>query len=206
MPAAHTPRSTDVQESGGGFKRARWITNLYRGDGIGKTGRALITHMESTTSRGLDGRERGVSRRGRSPPAGPLACPGLEVPKKHRDHPQGRRWPPFHRAAGGWTIGARLPVSWDPRIPRTRLPYQQVSKLSATRRLAPANLFLRHPKGRRWAQGYLSIGIVRKHRIVAGKLGHQFLHGQTALQVKRHLFLQPGVLVASAPYRLETDH
>ena len=41
---------------------------------------------------------------------------------------------------------------------------------------------------------------------VVGKLGHQFLHGQTALQVKRHLLFEPGVVVASVPYHLETNH
>ncbi len=41
---------------------------------------------------------------------------------------------------------------------------------------------------------------------VVGKLRHQFLHGQTALQVKRHLLFEPGVVVASVPYHLETNH
>ena len=35
---------------------------------------------------------------------------------------------------------------------------------------------------------------------VVGKLRHQFLHGQTALLVKRHLLFEPGVVVASVPY------
>ena len=38
---------------------------------------------------------------------------------------------------------------------------------------------------------------------VVRKLRHQFLHGQTALLVKRHLLFQRGVVVASVPYPLE---
>jgi hypothetical protein len=38
---------------------------------------------------------------------------------------------------------------------------------------------------------------------VVGRLRHQFLHGQTALLVKRHLLFQRGVVVASVPYHLE---
>ncbi|HZJ49001.1 MAG TPA: amino acid permease, partial [Acidimicrobiia bacterium] len=41
---------------------------------------------------------------------------------------------------------------------------------------------------------------------IVGKLRHQFLHGQTALLVKRHLLFEPGVIVASVPYHLEPDH
>ncbi len=40
---------------------------------------------------------------------------------------------------------------------------------------------------------------------VVGKLRHQFLHGQTALQVKRHLLFEPGVVVASVPYHLDPN-
>ncbi|MDQ3765908.1 MAG: amino acid permease, partial [Actinomycetota bacterium] len=40
---------------------------------------------------------------------------------------------------------------------------------------------------------------------VVGKLRHQFLHGQTALLVKRHLLFEPGVVVASVPYHLGTQ-
>jgi amino acid transporter len=40
---------------------------------------------------------------------------------------------------------------------------------------------------------------------VVGKLRHQFLHGQTALLVKRHLLFEPGVVVASVPYHLEPN-
>jgi amino acid transporter len=38
---------------------------------------------------------------------------------------------------------------------------------------------------------------------VVGKMRHQFLHGQTALLVKRHLLFERGVVVASVPYHLE---
>ena len=38
---------------------------------------------------------------------------------------------------------------------------------------------------------------------VVHRLRHQFLHGQTALLVKRHLLFQRGVVVASVPYQLE---
>lgn len=38
---------------------------------------------------------------------------------------------------------------------------------------------------------------------VVRKAPHQFLHGQTALLVKRHLLFEPGVVVASVPYHLE---
>ncbi|MGH2699112.1 MAG: DNA-binding protein, partial [Actinomycetota bacterium] len=40
---------------------------------------------------------------------------------------------------------------------------------------------------------------------IVGKLRHQFLHGQTALLVKRHLLFERGVVVASVPYHLEAD-
>jgi amino acid transporter len=39
---------------------------------------------------------------------------------------------------------------------------------------------------------------------VVDKVRHQFLHGQTALLVKRHLLFEPGVVVASVPYHLES--
>jgi hypothetical protein len=39
---------------------------------------------------------------------------------------------------------------------------------------------------------------------VVSKLRHQLLHGQTALIVKRHLLFEPGVVVASVPYQLES--
>ena len=39
---------------------------------------------------------------------------------------------------------------------------------------------------------------------VVGRLRHQFLHGQTALLVKRHLLFERGVVVASVPYHLES--
>jgi hypothetical protein len=38
---------------------------------------------------------------------------------------------------------------------------------------------------------------------VVSKMRHQFLHGQTALLVKRHLLFEQGVVVASVPYQLE---
>ena len=38
---------------------------------------------------------------------------------------------------------------------------------------------------------------------VVTKLRHQFLHGQTALLIKRHLLFEKGVVVASVPYHLE---
>ena len=38
---------------------------------------------------------------------------------------------------------------------------------------------------------------------VVTKMRHQFLHGQTALLIKRHLLFQKGVVVASVPYHLE---
>jgi len=38
---------------------------------------------------------------------------------------------------------------------------------------------------------------------VLGKMRHNFLHGQTALLVKRHLLFEKGVVVASVPYHLE---
>ncbi|MGH2756870.1 MAG: APC family permease [Actinomycetota bacterium] len=38
---------------------------------------------------------------------------------------------------------------------------------------------------------------------VVGKVRHQFLHGQSALLVKRHLLFERGVVVASVPYHLE---
>jgi amino acid transporter len=38
--------------------------------------------------------------------------------------------------------------------------------------------------------------------IVVDKVRHQFLHGQTALIVKRHLLFEPGVVVASVPYHI----
>jgi amino acid transporter len=38
---------------------------------------------------------------------------------------------------------------------------------------------------------------------IVGKVRHQFLHGQTALLVKRHLLFEDGVVVASVPYHLE---
>jgi amino acid transporter len=41
---------------------------------------------------------------------------------------------------------------------------------------------------------------------VVGKMRHQFLHGQTALSVKRHLLFQRGVVVASVPYHLDNEH
>ena len=37
---------------------------------------------------------------------------------------------------------------------------------------------------------------------VVGKVRHHFLHGQTALLVKRHLLFEKGVVVASVPYHL----
>jgi len=40
---------------------------------------------------------------------------------------------------------------------------------------------------------------------VAGKLRHQFLHGQTALLAKRHFLFESGVVVASVPYHLGTQ-
>jgi amino acid transporter len=40
---------------------------------------------------------------------------------------------------------------------------------------------------------------------VVAKTRHQFLHGQTALLVKRHLLFQRGVVVASVPYHLKTE-
>ena len=40
---------------------------------------------------------------------------------------------------------------------------------------------------------------------IVGKLRHQFLHGQTALLVKRHLLFEKGVVVASVPYHLEAE-
>jgi amino acid transporter len=39
---------------------------------------------------------------------------------------------------------------------------------------------------------------------VVSKTRHQFLHGQTALLVKRHLLFETGVVVASVPYHLES--
>jgi amino acid transporter len=39
---------------------------------------------------------------------------------------------------------------------------------------------------------------------VVSKLRHQLLHGQAALIVKRHLLFEPGVVVASVPYHLES--
>jgi amino acid transporter len=52
-----------------------------------------------------------------------------------------------------------------------------------------------------------------RHRIVTvvvpefvvTNLRHQFLHGQTALLVKRHLLFEPGVVVASVPYHLAQE-
>lgn len=38
---------------------------------------------------------------------------------------------------------------------------------------------------------------------IVRRMRHQFLHGQTALLVKRHLLFQRGVVVASVPYHLE---
>jgi amino acid transporter len=40
---------------------------------------------------------------------------------------------------------------------------------------------------------------------VVNKKRHQILHGQTALIVKRHLLFEPGVVVASVPYHLESE-
>ncbi|MPZ91098.1 MAG: amino acid permease [Actinobacteria bacterium] len=40
---------------------------------------------------------------------------------------------------------------------------------------------------------------------IVRKLRHQFLHGQTALLVKRHLLFEPGVVVASVPYHLDPE-
>jgi hypothetical protein len=40
---------------------------------------------------------------------------------------------------------------------------------------------------------------------VVSKSRHQFLHGQTALLVKRHLLFETGVVVASVPYHLESS-
>ena len=40
---------------------------------------------------------------------------------------------------------------------------------------------------------------------VVSKTRHQFLHGQTALLVKRHLLFEKGVVVASVPYHLESS-
>ncbi|MFN2490460.1 MAG: hypothetical protein ABR529_12125 [Actinomycetota bacterium] len=40
---------------------------------------------------------------------------------------------------------------------------------------------------------------------VVNKVRYQFLHGQTALLVKRHLLFERGVVVASVPYRLEDE-
>ena len=37
---------------------------------------------------------------------------------------------------------------------------------------------------------------------IVKRIRHQILHGQTALLVKRHLLFEPGVVVASVPYRL----
>lgn len=37
---------------------------------------------------------------------------------------------------------------------------------------------------------------------IVDKVRHQFLHGQTALLIKRHLLFEPGVVVASVPYHL----
>jgi hypothetical protein len=38
---------------------------------------------------------------------------------------------------------------------------------------------------------------------IVSKRRHQFLHGQTALIIKRHLLFEPGVVVVSVPYHLE---
>ena len=38
---------------------------------------------------------------------------------------------------------------------------------------------------------------------VVTKMRHQFLHGQTALLIKRHLLFEKGVIVASVPYHLD---
>ena len=40
---------------------------------------------------------------------------------------------------------------------------------------------------------------------VVSKRRHNFLHGQTALVVKRHLLFEPGVVVVSVPYHLAED-
>lgn len=40
---------------------------------------------------------------------------------------------------------------------------------------------------------------------IVEKTRHQFLHGQTALLVKRHLLFEKGVVVASVPYHLSHD-
>lgn len=40
---------------------------------------------------------------------------------------------------------------------------------------------------------------------VVGKRRHTFLHGQTALVVKRHLLFEPGVVVVSVPYHLTRE-
>ena len=38
---------------------------------------------------------------------------------------------------------------------------------------------------------------------VVEKVHHQFLHGQTALLIKRHLLFEPGIVVVSVPYHLK---
>jgi amino acid transporter len=40
---------------------------------------------------------------------------------------------------------------------------------------------------------------------IVQKRRHQILHGQTALIVKRHLLFEPGVVVASVPYHIESS-
>jgi amino acid transporter len=51
--------------------------------------------------------------------------------------------------------------------------------------------------------GVNSVVTVVVPEFVVKKLRHQFLHGHTALVVKRHLLFEPGVVVASVPYHIE---
>lgn len=53
--------------------------------------------------------------------------------------------------------------------------------------------------------GIKRVVIVVIPEFVVEKTRHQFLHGQTALLVKRHLLFEKGVVVASVPYHLAVE-
>jgi hypothetical protein len=40
---------------------------------------------------------------------------------------------------------------------------------------------------------------------IVAKRRHQFLHGQTPLILKRHLLFEPGVVVVSVPYHIDSS-
>jgi hypothetical protein len=90
------------------------------------------------------------------------------------------------RLADSW-LQARIPVPLELEYS----PFRDIGKSITTyvRRLHP--------------DGVNTVVTVVIPEFVVNRTRHQFLHGQTALLVKRHLLFEKGVVVASVPYHLE---